>query len=60
MYLMSASIDAGVSALQDDDDKNVFKNKDRIAIINLGPIVNYSGVDYAPTVSADGKILYFV
>jgi len=32
----------------------------RIRIINLGPIVNYSGLDYAPTVSADGRTLYFV
>lgn len=32
----------------------------RIRIINLGPVVNHSGLDYAPTVSADGKTLYFV
>lgn len=60
MYLMAASIDADASALQDDDDRNVFKNKDRITIINLGPAVNSSAWDYAPTVSADGKTLYFV
>jgi outer membrane protein OmpA-like peptidoglycan-associated protein len=32
----------------------------RIRIINLGPIVNWEGLDYAPTVSADGRTLYFV
>ncbi|OGU56456.1 MAG: hypothetical protein A2X64_03330 [Ignavibacteria bacterium GWF2_33_9] len=31
-----------------------------IRIINLGPIVNWKGVDYAPTVSADGKTLFYV
>ncbi len=32
----------------------------RVRILNLGPVVNYSGLDYAPTVSVDGKTLYFV
>lgn len=32
----------------------------RIRIINLGPVVNWSGLDYAPTVSGDGRTLYFV
>ncbi len=32
----------------------------KIRIINLGPIINHPGVDYAPTVSADGKTLYYV
>ena len=36
------------------------ESRARIRIINLGPVVNTSGVDYAPTVSADGKTLYFV
>lgn len=31
-----------------------------IKILNLGPIVNHSGLDYGPTISADGKTLYFV
>ena len=31
-----------------------------IRIINLGPVVNSPGVDYAPTVTADGRTLYFV
>lgn len=32
----------------------------RIRIINLGPIVNSEDVDYAPTVSPDGKTLFYV
>lgn len=32
----------------------------KIRIINLGPIINHEGVDYAPTVSADGRTLYYV
>jgi hypothetical protein len=32
----------------------------RIKIINLGPVVNWKGLDYAPTISADGKTLFFV
>lgn len=32
----------------------------RIRIINLGPVVNWEGLDYAPTISADGRTLYFV
>ncbi len=35
-------------------------DKTKIRIINLGPVVNWKGLDYAPTVSADGKTLYFV
>lgn len=31
-----------------------------IRILNLGPIINHSGLDYGPTISADGKTLYFV
>lgn len=31
-----------------------------IRIINLGPLVNHNKLDYAPTVSADGKTVYFV
>ena len=32
----------------------------RLRIFNLGPIVNSSADDYAPTVTADGKMIYFV
>ncbi len=60
LFLMAMSIDAGAKTLQDEDDKNVFKNTKRIKIYNLGPVVNYKGLDYAPTISADGKTLYYV
>jgi outer membrane protein OmpA-like peptidoglycan-associated protein len=36
------------------------ESRARIRIINLGPMINTNVVDYAPTVSADGKTLYFV
>lgn len=32
----------------------------KIRIINLGPVINHDKVDYAPTVSADGRTLYYV
>lgn len=35
-------------------------NSPTIRIINLGKVINHEGVDYAPTVSADGKTLYYV
>lgn len=41
------------------DDKNILSNS-RIRIINLGPVVNSTANDYAPTISADGKTLFFV
>lgn len=48
----------------DDDDGTIdLSNPDvikRIKIINLGPIINHPGLDYAPTISADGKTLYYV
>jgi outer membrane protein OmpA-like peptidoglycan-associated protein len=31
-----------------------------IRIINLGPAINHEELDYGPTISADGKTLYFV
>ncbi|MES2766167.1 MAG: OmpA family protein [Bacteroidota bacterium] len=41
------------------DDGGLFDPK-RVRIINLGPVVNHSRLDYAPAISADGKTLYFV
>ena len=43
-----------------DEGGNILVKKGKIVIINLGPVVNHEGVDYAPTVSADGKTLYYV
>lgn len=49
--------------MADDDEeegkKSIIENQ-RIKIVNLGPIINWEGFDYAPTVSADGRTLYFV
>jgi len=55
-YMMAAEIVADVSQ---DDQKSILDNS-RIRIINLGPIINHEGVDYAPTISADGKTLFYV
>ena len=43
----------------DDNEGNISQNKN-IRIINLGPVINFKDVDYAPTISADGKTLYYV
>ncbi|GAB1371515.1 hypothetical protein MASR1M45_15770 [Candidatus Kapaibacterium sp.] len=53
-YLMSAEI------IAQEGDKGILGKANRIRIINLGPVVNSAGVDYAPTVSADGKTLFYV
>ena len=58
LYLMSASIMA--ESEQGNSSGGILNKEDRIKIINLGPVVNHEGVDYAPTVSADGRTLYFV
>ncbi len=42
-----------------DDDESIIGDKN-IRIINLGAIVNFEGLDYAPAISADGKTLIFV
>lgn len=55
-YMMAAEIVADISQ---DDKKSILDNS-RIRIINLGPIINHNGVDYAPTISADGKTLFYV
>jgi len=55
-YMMAAEIVADISQ---DDQKSILDNS-RIRIINLGPIINHEGVDYAPTISADGKTLFYV
>ncbi len=55
LYLYGAAI----AGAPQEDNLGVLYNEN-IRIINLGPIVNYEGLDYAPTISADGKTLYFV
>ena len=56
LYMYGATIEA---VAQDDSDGGILSNS-QIKIINLGPIINDPGVDYAPTISADGKTLFFV
>ncbi|MCX7880604.1 MAG: OmpA family protein [Ignavibacteria bacterium] len=41
------------------DQPQIF-DKAKIRIINLGSVVNWRGLDYAPSISADGRTLYFV
>lgn len=55
-YMMAAEIVANISQAEK---KSILDNS-RIRIINLGPIINHKGVDYAPTISADGKTLFYV
>ena len=56
LYMYGAIIEA---TAQDDSEGGILANKE-IRIINLGPIINHPGVDYAPTISADGKTLFYV
>lgn len=37
-----------------------FASSDRIRITNLGSNINSGNIDYAPSITRDGKILYFV
>ncbi len=55
VYLMAASI----SPMSPQDNGGIMGNQ-QIRIINLGPAVNHENLDYAPTISADGKTLFFV
>lgn len=55
LYLYAATIQAD----DDDNASNALKTKN-IKIINLGPAINTGADEYAPTVTADGKTLFFV
>lgn len=57
LYLYGAMLFSGSESKQ--DNKGILE-KATIRIINLGPIINYDGLDYAPTISADGKTLFYV
>ncbi|MDA3843215.1 MAG: OmpA family protein [Candidatus Kapabacteria bacterium] len=48
------------SVSQDEEEEAGITSKKGIRIINLGPVINYEGLDYAPTISADGRTLYYV
>lgn len=43
----------------EEEEENILSAKN-IRIINLGPAININGRDFAPTISADGKTLYYV
>ena len=58
MYAMNIGVPEPVP--DDEEDGGSILGDKFIKIINLGPVVNHEGVDYAPTVSADGKTLYYV
>lgn len=58
LYLMAAIITTGTADEPTTSGGNILQK--RIRIINLGKTVNWKGLDYAPTVSADGKTLFFV
>ncbi len=60
LYLIAATITEAPRAAEDDDENVNILNTDKIRIINLGKVINHSEVDYAPTVSADGKTLFYV
>lgn len=59
LYLYAAILESSALSSSQQDDKTIMENPE-IRIINLGPVVNHKGLDYAPTVSADGRILFFV
>lgn len=50
---------ASIEATAQDGGGGILGDK-KIRIINLGPVINHDKVDYAPTISADGKTLYYV
>lgn len=39
---------------------DILDDPKKIRILNLGKVINHAGLDYGPTISADGKTLYFV
>ncbi len=57
--IVTADSPSDVAMAKSSDDESITNTK-KIRIINLGPVVNYKGLDYAPTISADGRTLFFV
>jgi len=59
LYLFGITI--GTSATGDDDSRgDILQDPKKIRILNLGKVINHKGLDYGPTISADGKTLYYV
>lgn len=63
-FLYGAVIESASEAFseggQDESDNGSIVSSNRIVIVNLGPIINHEGLDYAPTISADGRTLFYV
>ena len=60
LFLIAATIVDTPPMAEDDEESVNILNTDKIRIINLGKVINHDKVDYAPTVSADGKTLFYV
>ncbi len=59
LYLIGVSIESSPRA-DDDSRGDILEDPKRIRILNLGKVINHKGLDYGPTISADGKTLYYV
>lgn len=59
LYLYGITIEN--TALADDETLgDILQDPHKIRILNLGKVINHKGLDYGPTISADGKTLYYV
>ncbi len=58
--ISEAPTDNNVPQPPQSDEEESILNAKNIRIINLGPVINIDGRDFAPTISADGKTLYYV
>jgi outer membrane protein OmpA-like peptidoglycan-associated protein len=59
LYLIGLTIEATPTA-DEDSRGDILEDPKKIRILNLGKVVNHKGLDYGPTISADGKTLFYV
>lgn len=59
LYLFGVTIESTVSA-DEESRGDILEDPKKIRILNLGKVINHKGLDYGPTISADGKTLYYV
>jgi len=59
LYLIGLTIEATPTA-DEDSRGDILEDPKKIRILNLGKVINHKGLDYGPTISADGKTLYYV
>ena len=59
LYLIGLTIEATPTA-DEDSRGDILEDPKKIRVLNLGKVINHKGVDYGPTISADGKTLYYV